>query len=112
MAVVVMLVFMSVSMTVLMLVPICMLVLVSISMLMGMGVLFPFCIFCHGMPMSIMALIMCMVVFMLVVFSAEFALLGGVLNALIMTVGSLVLLHGCCSSDCAPVLALNVEVSD
>lgn len=110
MAVVMMLVFMSISMTVLMLVPICVLVFVPISVFMGMGVLFPFGFFCHGMPMFIM--IVCMTVFMLVIVCAKFALLGIVLDALVMLVCCMVLLHGCSSSNSAPVLALNVEVGD
>lgn len=95
---------MTIAMAVLMLVPVC--------VLMGIGVLLAFCFFCHGMPMCMLAMIMCMIVLMLVIVSAEFALLGVVLNAIVMAVCCLMLLHGCGSSDCTPVLALNVEVGD
>ena len=103
-----------VFMLVLMLVPISMVMLVSMVMFVGismpMGVLLPFCIFHHGMPMTMMTVLMIVVV--LVVIVAQLTLLGVMLNALVMTVCCLMLLHGCGSSNCASVLALDVEVGN
>ena len=105
-----MLMFVRISMF--MLVPIAVVMLAAmvmfVSFSMPMGVLFPFCIFWHGMAVIMVTVLMLIVV--LVVVITQFGLLGVMLNALIMTVCCLMLVHGCGSSDCAPMLALNVEV--
>lgn len=98
----------------LMLVPISVVVLVSMVMFVGismpMRVLLPFCIFCHGLPMIMVAVLIVMMVLMIIV--AQLALLWVMLNALIMIMCCFMLLHGCGSSNCAPVLALDVEVGN
>lgn len=96
------------------LVPISLVVLVSMIVFVGismpMGVLLPFFIFCHGMPMIKMTVLM--IVMVLVVIFAQLALLGVMLNALIVTVCCLMLLHGCGSGNCTSVLALDIEVGN
>lgn len=110
----VIMVFMSMIMLVpirvpmIMLLPISMLMLLPVRVPMPMEVVFPFCIFCHGMPMVMVAMLMVV----LVVIITQLALLGVMLDALVMAVCCLMLLHGCGSGDSAPVLALNVEVSN
>ena len=113
MAVVVVCMLMLVPISVAMLVSISVAMLVSMLMFVGismrMGVLFSFCIFCHGMPVVMLAVLMVKLVLVIV---AQLALFGVMLNALIMAVSCLMLLHGCGSSNCASMLALDVEVGN
>ena len=99
---------MLVPISMLMLVPLRVPMIVHVPFCMPMGMGFSFCVFCHGMPMVMVAVLMVV----LVVIITQLALFGVMLDALVMAVCRLVLLHGCGSSDCTPVLALNVEVSN